>query len=340
MILELDTTGPKAAIDVTRVRTIRLQCQPGNGNPSSAVVEVKRAFSSRFDSPRVSMPTTTTLTLDGSAITEVDVTDVAWVQLDCTTAQAVTVNVEWATGGEVNGSVVELQVNGDYATASQPITASRKAFVVASPNVAVTSGVFEMKQSIADGFTPVSFAPAASLTLDGSTIAEIDTSPSGLLYAACTTAQSGLRASVFVYLRDEVESDSEYSIACIFAEEGATIASSSNFQWSMGNGDVGDGFGIVVPYGGELIAASLSVQTNSTGTCTVEVYKGADADGTSSATGVSVSLSSGERHNYADYSSSPVTVNAGDWITFKTTANAGGTITGGRVAAWIKIPRL
>jgi len=159
-----------------------------------------------------------------------------------------------------------------------------------------------MKQSIADGFTPVSFAPAASLTLDGSTITEIDTSPSGLLYAACTTAQSGLRAGVFVYLRDEVESDSEYSIACVFAEEGATIASSSNFQWSQGDGDVGDGFGIVVPYGGELIAASLSVQSNASGTCTVEVYKGADADGTSSATGVSVSLSSGEQHNYADYS--------------------------------------
>lgn len=340
MKVDLSTAVTLYAIDVQSARTLRLQVQPGAGDPSSAVIEIKRAFASGANTPSVSFSTAKTLDLSGASITEIDVTDTGWVHVVCTTAvSGVSVDIDHRTSGTMTGTAFQSRVELDDLGSLDRLSSlgAYRAFVLAAPTVAVTTGVLEIKQSLDPLFTPASFTPAGTLTLDGSTITQIGTDAADTLHAVCTTAQSGLGVDLYWYLRDEVPKDSDTRLVSIFAEEGAAIASASNFQWSQGNGDVQDGFGIVVPYAGELVAASLSVWSNSAGTCTVEVYKGADADTTSSATGVSVSLASGERHNYADYSNSPVTVNAGDWITFRTTANAGGTITGGRVAAWLRV---
>ena len=127
-------------------------------------------------------------------------------------------------------------------------------------------------------------------------------------------------------------------VFAIFAEESSNASSSASggFTYSLGNGDQADGFGAVIGWDAEIIGIGISVRSNPSGTLTVEAYKGADADNTSSATGVSVSLSSGERHAFADFSGSPVAVSAGDWITFQTTA-VSGTVNGLRVILFIRI---
>ncbi|MBL4864763.1 MAG: hypothetical protein JKY67_00115 [Pseudomonadales bacterium] len=126
-------------------------------------------------------------------------------------------------------------------------------------------------------------------------------------------------------------------VACIFAEEGSNLstATAGGFQWSYGNGDTADGFGISPPFDYEILAMSLSVRSNSAGTATVAVYSGSSTDTTSSATGVTVSLASGQR-NSLTVIDNPVQGNRGDWITFRTTASAGGAINGGRVSTWIR----
>jgi len=118
----------------------------------------------------------------------------------------------------------------------------------------------------------------------------------------------------------------------IFAEESGALstATSSGFQFSFGDSDVDDGNGIVIPYDFSIMAVTLSCQSSTTGT--VEVWKGADTDSTSSATAATVSLTS-EQHN-SNILVSPVSGNAGDWLTFKTTSGSGGT--GARVCAWIR----
>ena len=348
MSYDLTYAGPVAVIDTENYRTLRIQCRAGAGDPSSAVVEVKRAWSPRFDSPAVSFATTETLTLNGTAITEIDVTDIGWVHIVVTTAvSGASFDFEYALDGPMSGQSYELPINMDAAGLRGFVAGGYKVVAVASAREVVTTGVLELKQAMGASYNAVSFSPAASMTLDGSTVTSASASPGGLIYAACTTAQSGLGADLFIYVRDEVVSDSasgggggggNTGYFNVFAEESGSISTgtSGGFQWSFGDGDVADGYGIVIPFASELVAISLSVDQNPSGTCTVEVYKGADADSTSSSTGVDVSLSSGELHNYADFTGSPVTVNAGDWITFKTTAISG-TITGGRVSAWFEL---
>lgn len=124
----------------------------------------------------------------------------------------------------------------------------------------------------------------------------------------------------------------------LFAEEGGNLSASTSggFQFSFGNGDVADGFGAIVGWSAEIIGVGISARSNSSGTGTIEVYKGGNGDSTSSATGATVSLTSGQRHAFVDYSSSPIALSAGDWVTFKTTANTG-TINGIRVIAYVRI---
>lgn len=346
MNADITHLGPVAAIDTTNHRTLRIQCNPGGVDPSGGVVEVKRAWSPRFDSPTVSFATTQTLTLDGSAITEIDVTDIGWVQFVVTTAVAGgSFDFEYTLSGDMRGTVFELPISMDAAGLRGFVGAGYKAVAIATARDAVTTGVLELKQAMGSGFNALSFSPAASMTLDGSTVTEVSSTPGGVIYAACTTAQAGLGADLYIYTRDEVAADSAGGGSAdgtgyfnVFAEESGNVNTGTNsgFQWSFGNGDTGDSYGIVIPFACELVAVSISVDTSTSGTCTVEVYKGADADSTSSSTGVDVSLSTGEKHNYADFTGSPVTVNAGDWITFKTTAISG-TITGGRVSAWFRL---
>ena len=210
MIVDLTTANTLYAIDVTNARTLLIQCRPASGDPSAAVVEAKRAFSGMPNSPSVSFPGTTTLDLSGESITTIDVTDTAWVHIVCTTAASgITVDIGTRTEGRVEGRTLQTRIGTDYTTLADAVSAvgAYKAFVIASPSAPVTTGVVEIKQSLDAGFTPVSFAPAATLTLDGATVRSMDTNTAGVLQAPCTTAQTGLEVDLYWYLREEVETD-------------------------------------------------------------------------------------------------------------------------------------
>lgn len=207
MRIDLDTVGVKGAMSVERVRRVLIQCVPVDGSPSTAVVEVKRAFSP--SSPSASFSSTQTLTLDGSAITAIDVTDTAWIHLVCTTAESgIRVNVEIETRGSVDGMAFEdtydLADTGPRGTVD--VSRRRRAFVMLRGDES-NSAVLEIKKRIGTGTNALSFSSAVTPTIDGSTITEIDTDEPGFLVPVCTTSQSEQRARVWWYVRDEVESD-------------------------------------------------------------------------------------------------------------------------------------
>jgi hypothetical protein len=213
MIIDLKSVGFVHAEDVQSFRRVKIQAKPANGNPDTAVIEVKRAFDSRADSPRASFSTTKTITLDGSSILEIDVTDTAWLHLEITTAQADrSVEIEIIKSAPMRGisfsSVVDVAAVGvrDSIKANQ----ASKAFVLARPIASNTSAI-EIKHSVDESFEPVSFASAANLTIDGSTITEISTNPMGWLHADCGTLQADQRVELFWYLRNETLDDVESS---------------------------------------------------------------------------------------------------------------------------------
>ena len=179
----------------------------------------------------MSFATTQTLTLDGTAITEIDVTDIGWVHIVVTTAvSGASFDFEYALDGPMSGQSYELPINMDAAGLRGFVAGGYKVVAVASARDAVTTGVLELKQAMGASYNAVSFSPAASMTLDGSTVTSASASPGGLIYAACTTAQAGLGADLFAYVRQEVASDSA---------SGGTggIASGSSFPGSPSDGD-------------------------------------------------------------------------------------------------------
>lgn len=207
MRIDLDTVGVKGAMSVERVRRVLIQCVPVDGTPSSAVVEVKRAFSP--SSPSASFSSTQTLTLDGSAITSIDVTDTAWIHFVCTTAQSgVRVNVEIETRGSVNGLAFEdtydLTDTGPRGVVD--VSGRYRAFLMLDPRES-NSAVLEIKRRIGMGTDALSFASALEPTISSSAITEIDTDESGFLVPVCTTSQSEQRVTAYWYVRERVESD-------------------------------------------------------------------------------------------------------------------------------------
>ena len=231
MSYDLTYAGPVAAIDTENYRTLRIQCRAGAGDPSSAVVEVKRAWSPRFDSPAVSFASPQTLNLDGTAITEIDVTDIGWVHIVVTTVESgASFDFEYALDGPMNGRTYQIPINMDAPGLRGFVAGGYKAIAVGSAREAVTTGVLELKQAMGASYNAVSFSPAATVTLDGTTVTDVSASPGGVIHAACTTAQSGLGADLFIYVRDEVVSDS--------ASGGSGgIASGSSFPGSPSDGD-------------------------------------------------------------------------------------------------------
>lgn len=205
MTWELDAVGFLYVIDTRNHKTLRMQCQPGPANPLTAVVEVKRALGPSATDPSRSFSTTQTLTLDGSAVTEIDVTDEPYVHVVCTTAQSgVSVDIAHSLTGSMSGQARSERVEFDAVGRQLLIGADHKTIVAVVPDSSVTTGAMEIKHSVRADLTPVSLSPAATLTIDGSTFTEIDTSGSGVLHGVCTTAQSGLAATVYIYTRDEV----------------------------------------------------------------------------------------------------------------------------------------
>lgn len=211
MTIDLSIGGVKFVEDVTTKRRVLIQAKSAIGNPTTAVLEVKRAFSSRLDSPSVSFASTQTVTLDGSAILEIDVTDTAWLHFDVTTAQAGTkVEIAVEKYGDMEGYAfserINLAVTGTQSIFS--VQTGFKSFVLAEPHLSNTAAI-EIMRSIDESYTDIPFIPAVNLSIDGATITEIDTSAATVLVSDCGTAQSGQRANMYWYVRGETVDDIE-----------------------------------------------------------------------------------------------------------------------------------
>lgn len=209
MIIDLSTIGIKDAIDVQKFRRVSIQTNPALGDATTAVVEIKRAFSLDFRTPSTSFSTAQTIVLDGSEILEIDVTDTAFLHVVVTTAQADrSVDIEHTRSGVMDGFAfvnrVDVSVAGSCAKI--PHNESRKAMVLASP-VSVNSSTLEVKRSLDPYYQSVAFSPTAALTIDGATITEIDTTNSRVLDVVVGTAQSGQIVDLYFYIRKETVDD-------------------------------------------------------------------------------------------------------------------------------------
>ena len=245
MIVDLDTVGLKGAIDVQSVRRISLQAMPTRGAASSAVLEIKRSFGAQ--SPSASFTTTQTITLDGTAITEIDVTDTAWLHLVCTTAESgIRVEVEYTTSGPMQGQafIVDLDATETGVRGTIDAAGSYKTFVLAEAHGDTNSSAFEIKRAVQSGYEAVSFSPAVNLTIDGATITEIDTARTGDLVAVCGTSQASQRLSLWVYRRGEVPVEERVIDGEVFRWDATrgkwlgelrTIAASRNAATSSGD---------------------------------------------------------------------------------------------------------
>lgn len=210
MIADLSYPGVKSAIDVTRSRTLYIQCRRGEGDPTTAVVEAKRALAATANTPAVSLPTKTTLTLDGSAITEIDVTDVAWIHLDATTAQSgVRVDIEWWVTGSVVGSVVSQQITLDANGTRARFGAQGVAFASAciAPHNTVTTATVDVRRSFGDGFPVIAMSPPTPIPVDNTEFTDFLAGSASVIHIVCTDPQSGLGATLYLYTRQEVEQD-------------------------------------------------------------------------------------------------------------------------------------
>lgn len=209
MRIDLAKQGFKAPVDVQTRQRISIQCRAADGDPTGAVVEVRRAFAGEGNSPRVAFGTVQTLDVSGDTITTIDVTDTAWLHLVVTTAKAgASIDMEYELSGHVDGRAFTSRAYLDAPGVRGTVGASmsHKAFVLAAPMGAVTTGAVEIKGSIGSpgsGYKALSFSPAATLTLDGSTITEIAAGPVGVLSAVCTAAQIGLAVDLHWYTRGE-----------------------------------------------------------------------------------------------------------------------------------------
>lgn len=228
MIVDLSKAVYVASIDTRRWRTLDIQCAPAEGEATTAVVEVFRAFDENPNTPRVSFGSPVTLTLDGSAIDEVDVTDAGWVHVVVTTAQAgVSVDMEIRQRGGMSGETLVTRAKTDstgVVNAPLSVQDAMKAFVLAHPDSSNTSAI-EIKHALRADMAPISFSPAASLTIDGSTVTEIDTDSTGYLWPFVGTAQANHSVDLYWYVRN----------ASCCAEDNASISSEPASQPSDGD---------------------------------------------------------------------------------------------------------
>lgn len=207
--IDLSTIGPKYAINVVETSTLLFQSTPISGG-GSAVVEIRRSMGPE-DMPSFSFPVAQTITLDGSGIKVIDVTDTPWVHVVVTTAEAGgSVDMTHSLRGGVEGVVEQMMVNLD-ATGPRGFVSTHEAYmalVTATPvGEAVGVGALEMRAGLAPGSQAVAYTPAETLTLDGQTVNDIVVNNAGVLYAICTTAQPGLSVVIDLYLRGPVHAE-------------------------------------------------------------------------------------------------------------------------------------
>lgn len=149
----------------------------------------------------------------------------------------------------------------------------------------------------------------------------------GQYYIGLTSGEVG-RIADSNYINGIVENHldtTEGSIFGIWAEESGGLNANA-FEWAYGNGDDSDaGFGIVVPYDCELFAVGLTLLN---GTGEVEVYRNGISTGA-----VSGTASAGAIINSLN---TPIQINAGDNINFRT-LNTTGATAGGKAVAWFRV---
>lgn len=210
MIVDMNTVGFKFAIDVQRVRKVYIQARAADGDATAGVIQVKRAFDGQGNTPRLPFGSVLTVDMDGSTILEVDTDDEAYLHFEVTTAVAgTTIEIGTLKSGTMKGYASSIEIDTEHigVRGKLEIGGSKKAFMLAEASVAQSSAVVQMKKSIADNFPLVSFSPTAVLTLDGSTIIEVDSMPAGTIYADCTTLQSLMSVRVWFYIRNALTNE-------------------------------------------------------------------------------------------------------------------------------------
>lgn len=111
----------------------------------------------------------------------------------------------------------------------------------------------------------------------------------------------------------------------IWAEESAGLTANS-FEWAFGDADLSQaGFGIIVPFDCELFAVGLNIIN---GTGEIEVYRNGLPTGATSGLANAGSI--------LNTLSSPIQINAGDNINFRTLTTTGAT-NGGKAVAWLRV---
>ena len=207
MRIDLDTLGVKMPLNVESVRRVYVQVESIGADATTAVLEVKRAFSDT--SPSASFSTAQTIDLTGGSVLEICTTDTAWLHFVCTTAEAsVVVNIETMSSGAMTGKTLQttVSISADaLGVRSEPIDArmAYKAFVLAEPHLANTAAL-EIKHSIDPAFNAVAFDVSADLVIDSASITSIETDNAAYLKPVCETSQAGQTITLWWYLRGEV----------------------------------------------------------------------------------------------------------------------------------------
>ncbi len=116
-------------------------------------------------------------------------------------------------------------------------------------------------------------------------------------------------------VRSDIPASSSGSLSMIWAEENSSLnpATNSGFQFSFGNGATSIN-GITLPLPGTVVGLSISSNGDITGGV-IELYKNGIA------TGQTITITGAAK---AHLSGLNIAFNAGDQLTFKTTAGSGG----------------
>lgn len=209
MIHDLTDTIRILTIDCQRYRTLRIQTRYGNGIPSTAVVEAKRAMSPSHGDPALSFDTPVTIALDES-VTLIDVTDEAYVALEVTTAEAgISVQIDHGLAEPIRGQVIEAGYSCANARIAPVMIDTREAgkgFVLHRPAEALTTAQVVYKQSEEPGGDKPrdTLLSGSGATLDGSGIDSLDLTEAGYLHFEVTNGQNPSRFDVWIYLRERV----------------------------------------------------------------------------------------------------------------------------------------
>lgn len=124
--------------------------------------------------------------------------------------------------------------------------------------------------------------------------------------------------------------DNGYTIFPIWAEESADLAAGAAQEWAFGNGDdTPITSGIVVPINCELFAMGLNIE-GATATATVRAVINGDIN-------LTTYQVSGTGNSSFTTFPTPLSINPGDRVNFRTITSSGANTNSGRVVAWFRV---